>query len=91
MRKNRLIIISFIIFICGIITIYRANNSLSNKVNEQIDYILPDTTTPKLITPYYYTDHAVVADFILSSTGGDMTSAIQNALNNCGKNGGGTV
>lgn len=91
MRKNRLIIFTFILFICGIITIYRSNSNFINYYKPDEDYILPDASTPKLITPYYYTDHTIVADYVLNTSGGDMTSAIQNALNNCSANGGGTV
>ena len=49
------------------------------------------SSTPVLVTPYYNTNHYVVADFILSPSNDDMTSKIKSALKKCSNNGGGTV
>ena len=90
MRKE-LSMIVIMLSIISILVVYQRNNSkLDNSQN--IDYKLGDTSsTPQLITPYYNVNHSIVADYALSSNGNDMTNTIQSALNNCSKNGGGTV
>ena len=56
------------------------------------DRVLADSSgTPKLVEPFYSTNHFIVADYVISPSGGDMTNSIQNALNQCGNSGGGTV
>ncbi len=55
------------------------------------DIILGDTNLPRLITPTYSTDHFIVADYVLNPSSNDMSDSIQNTLNTCYKNGGGTV
>lgn len=96
MRKSQITITLLILFVV-VIAVFRffKNDNLdtsSFNSEQKIDYQLPDTSnTPKLITPYYNINHSIVADYILTTSGSDMTSAIQNALNKCSSNGGGTV
>jgi hypothetical protein len=66
---------------------------LPKKVNDlPVDeIILGDTNLPRLITPTYSTNHFIVADYVLNPSNSDMSDSIQNALNSCYQNGGGTV
>ena len=68
-----------------------------------LDIVLKDASTgksnPRVVTTKYPTEDVVVADIIPTEDGyavsnngmGDSTAGIQKALNDCAKNGGGTV
>ena len=88
MNNKKLAILILIVFIfVGIITFPSKKPVLKSD-----DPVLADTaTTPKLIKPTYAKKYDVVADIVLKSDGSDMTSKIQNALNECSNTGGGTV
>ena len=78
MKIKRYLIIIFIL----ITIIFMVNPSLTN--------VLAANEEPRLITPYYNTNHFIVADYVISPSNKDMTSTIVSALNKC-KNSGGTV
>ena len=86
-----LIIFSLLVF--GIFTyLKKSDNNYLNNTNTFIEKSLADSSTsPKLIDPFYSSNHFIVADYVLSSNGGDMSFAIQDALNKCSSSGGGTV
>ena len=44
-----------------------------------------------LIKPKYYNNETIVADYVLEPSNNDRTSDIENALNSCRNNHGGTV
>ena len=48
-------------------------------------------SAPRLITPYYDTNHFIIADYVLNPSNSDMSDTIQNTLNTCYSSGGGTV
>ena len=64
---------------------------LPKNVNEEKEIILGDTNLPNLINPSYSTNHFIVADYIINPSNNDMSDTIQNTINACYKNGGGTI
>ena len=81
----------FIILIVVILAFFLMHYKSEGIKEDNSDIILGDTNTPSLVTPHYSINHFIVADYILSSNGSDMTNTIQNTLNSCYNNGGGTV
>lgn len=88
---KRVIGILLFIFIFMILLNYQNNSILLPNNNLNTNEITLGDTSPSLITPYYSTNHFIVADYVISPSNIDMTDTIQNALNTCYKNGGGTV
>ena len=88
-NKKIKLLMAFILLITLVIIFYSTKKIRYEGENND-DIVLSDST-PKLITPYYYRNSYVVADFSISPSGGDMTNTIQDALNKCANQGGGTV
>ena len=91
MKKINVVFLIVIAFVAvGLFTYYKNNNG--NYLNNSTEYGYVDATgTPKLIEPFYSTNHFVVADYIINPKDGDMTGTIQDTLFQCGNAGGGTV
>ena len=91
MKKIRvLVIIVLILSIVGILAFYFGKSKDKYYKNEILKADV-SSSTPQLINANYHTDSFIVADYVLNSSSDDMTNAIKNALDTCGKNGGGTV
>ena len=88
---KRVIGILLFIFIFMILLNYQNNRIILTNNNLNTPEITLGDTSPSLITPYYSTNHFIVADYVISPSNSDMTDTIQNALNSCYSSGGGTV
>jgi hypothetical protein len=88
---KRVIGILLFIFIFMILLNYQNNRILLPNNNLNTPEITLGDTSSSLITPYYSTNHFIVADYVINPSNADMTDTIQRALNTCYSSGGGTV
>ena len=88
-RKLKPLTVFILILVVGIIVFPKKIDKFEQKYDNR-ETILADST-PKLITPFYNQNHFVVADYVVSPSSGNMWNSIQDALNKCGNQGGGTV
>jgi hypothetical protein len=89
-KKKTIISIILLAFVIGIIAFPKSSAKYEEKIVVKEEK-LGDASTPKLITPFYSTNHFVVADFVVTASNNDMSNVIQDALNKCSNQGGGTV
>ena len=81
-----------LIILVSLFLLFHKNNGIHLENTSYFgDEIALGDSAPRLITPYYNSNHFIVADYVLSPSNGDMSNSIQNALNSCYASGGGTV
>lgn len=90
-RKKKIIKYTWVLLI--IMVVLLSYFLIELNYNKYQNDVVPtdNANAPRLIQPFYNTNHFIVADYVVSPIGGDMTSSIKKALDKCKNNGGGTV